>query len=192
MRNLFIILFLLLVGSYGFGQVFPKFYYDCHEVIIKSSETDDVHKPTKEFSSFMACIDLKSPKEWKNQDTINIKAFTVKNLNRNMPIVYLMPPSKYGHQFEMIEFTTLLLLDHGEYGTNADSSYYAEMHVEKDILTLQDAYRWSKGKGKKYKFKIIWEGINCCRLVRVNPTKRRLYPKPIKEVDKKKLSRVKN
>jgi hypothetical protein len=182
----------MLLGFNGFGQITPKFYYDCNETIARPSENNDIHKPSKEFTSFMAYTDLRNPKEWKNQDTINIKAFTINNLNRNMPIIDLMPPSKYGHHFGMIQFTTLLLFDHGEYGTNSDSSYYTEMHVEKDILTLQDAYWWSKGKGKKYKFKIIWEGINCCKLIRINPTKRKLYPRPISKSDKKKLGQVKN
>ncbi len=192
MKKLFIISLMLVVVSYGFGQITPKFDYDCNEVIIKPSEDDDVHKPTKEFTSFMAYTDLRNPKEWKNQDTITIKAFTINNLNRNMPIIYLSPQSKSGRVPAMIEFTTLLLFDHGEYGTNSDSSYYAEMNVNDDILTLQDTYWWSKGKGKKYKFKIIWKGTNCCKLVRTNPTKRKIYPRPISKSDKKKLGQVKN
>ncbi|PCJ84762.1 MAG: hypothetical protein COA57_08710 [Flavobacteriales bacterium] len=177
-----------LIGLVTFGQVTIKYKIDCDSIL---EYNEDVHRPIKNVW-FMAAVDLINPSNWKNKDTINLSTFTTDNLQNQMPIVVVSAPHVENNNKGEISFSSLIYFEHGEYGENSDSSYYADFSIKNDILILKEKYWWSKGKGREYKFKIVWTGINCCKWIRLNPTKRKMYPKPIKNKDKKKLITVKN
>lgn len=161
----------------AFGQVRVKYEIDCDSVF---QDSEGIHRPTKN-SWFMAATDIKNPSNWKNEDTINLSTFTIDNLKDNMPIIILSPSTMENKNTGEITFSSLIYFDHGEYGENWDSSYCAKVKIKNNILIFKEKYWWSKGKGKKYKFQIVWKGENCCQWIRVNSTKRRLYPKPYKK-----------
>lgn len=169
-----------------YGQVTVKYKIDCDSII---DDNSDFHRPIKN-DWFMAATDLFEPSNWKNQDTINLFPFTIDNLQNNISIISLSPPNNENKNIGEITFTSLIYFDHGEYGENHDSSFFADFKIKNNILILKEKYWWSKGKGREYKFHIVWTGRNCCQWIRLNPTKRDLYPKPIKNRDKKKLGSV--
>jgi len=166
-----------------------KFEIDCDSII---PTNENIHSP-KRNGWFMAATNLTKPSNWKNQDTIKLTTFTTKNLQNNMPLIVLNPPEKENKGIGEISFSSLIYFtDSGEYGENIDSSYYACFKMKNDILILKEKFWWSKGKGRKYKFQIVWIGRNCCQLIRLNPTNRKQLPKPIKNKDKNKITTVKN
>lgn len=139
----------------------------------------------------MASIDLDFPRNWKNQDTIRFTPFTIDNLQHGMTCVDVAPPTdKY--KIGWVNFTSLNYWEHGEYGVNLDSSYYAEVQLVNGILTLRDKFWYADGKGKKYKYKVVWTGRNCCSWIRLNPTKKKRYPRQIPKRQAKKITTVKN
>lgn len=171
MKIIYFTILLCLSYSLSFGQAGTKYKIDCDEHF---EEDEDLHRP-KPNNWFMAAADYPSPKEWKNQDTINLSAFNLDNLQNGMPILSFSPDQNDSLKGQII-FSSLIYYEHGEYGENRDSLYYTEYSIKNNKWILNDKLWHSKGKGRKYKFKLIWQGRNCAQLVRLNPKKRKQYP----------------
>lgn len=188
LKHLILIFTLCAFSSYSFGQVTVKFEIDCDSVL---SVDGEVHVPLLD-NWFMASIDLDFPRNWKNQDTLILTPFSIDNLQHGMTCIE-MSPSTDKNKIGWVNFASLNYWEHGEYGVNSDSSYSAEAQLVNGILTLRDKFWYrEKGRGKKYKYKVIWTGRNCCSWIRLNPTKKRCYPKQIPKRQAKKIVTVKN
>ena len=145
---------------------------------------EDNHRPTKN-GWFMATTNLSKPSDWKNKDTITLSTFTNENLQNNISIISLSPSEKINTNEGEITFSSLIHFETGEYGENQDSSYYTVFVLKNDTLCIKETFNGINGRGRAYKFKIVWTGRNCCQWIRINPTKRKLYPKKIKSLDKR-------
>ncbi|MCB9335615.1 MAG: hypothetical protein H6586_05665 [Flavobacteriales bacterium] len=186
----FIIIITFIITKVSFGQNL-KYKIDCDSVLV-SSKNIDIHSPTTNFN-FMSAVDLKNPIDWKNQDTLNLSTFTINNLEDKVPIIIVNSKNQNNNIKGEIVFSQLVYFqEKKEYGPNSDYSYYTDFYLSKGILVLQEKNWWSKGKGKKYKYSFEKDGINCMKLIRLNPNKQKMFPKPIRKKDKYKLGKVSN